>query len=106
MYLEGQRFAVTRQALRLAGVCIAAGSVTVFVFRLAHGDAPAADPEAQLRFITDHWSYAGVHLGTILGVLLWVGGMITLSGALTQPVADVLGRVGAACVLVGAAIFV
>jgi hypothetical protein len=106
MHPQQERLAGTRPALRLGGACIAVGSLAVFVFRLAHGDAPAADPETQLHFITDHWSYAGVHLGTIVGVLVWVGGMISLSGALAHPFAGLLGRAGAACVLVGAAIFV
>ena len=95
-----------RAALRLGGACAVVGSLAVFGFRLAHGDAPAADPEAQLRFITDHPAYAGVHLGTILGVLAWAAGVVALAGTLTHPFASLLGRFGAAGVLVGAAIFI
>jgi hypothetical protein len=49
--------------------------------------------------------YAGVHLGTILGVFVWMGGFIALSGTLTHGFPRTLGRLGAASVLVGAAVF-
>jgi hypothetical protein len=106
MQHEERRDTAHRAALGPAGACTIIGSLTVFGFRLAHGDAPAADPEAQLRFITDHPAYAGVHLGTILGVLLWTAGLVLLAGTLTHPFARLLGRLGTACVLVGAAIFI
>jgi hypothetical protein len=93
-------------AIRLGGACIIAGSLAVLAFRMAHGDLPAADPDAALRFIAEHPLYAGVHLGTILGVLGWVGGFITLSRTLDDGVARVLGRLGTASMLVGAAIFI
>jgi hypothetical protein len=94
-----------RAALWLGGACLILGSLAIFAFRLAHGDAPAANPEAHLRFIAHHPAYAAVHLGAVLGVLLWVGGLIALASMLTQPLARLLGRWGAASVLVGAAIF-
>src|SRR5215218_161646 len=94
-----------RAALWLGGACLILGSLAIFAFRLAHGDAPAANPEAHLRFIAHHPAYAAVHLGAILGVLLWVGGLIALASMLTHPLARLLGRWGAASVLVGAAIF-
>jgi hypothetical protein len=91
--------------LRIGAICLIVGSLAIFAFRLAHGDPPAANPEAHLRFITDHPAYAGVHLGTILGVVLWVGGVIVLASTLTHPLGTLLGRWGVASVLVGAAIF-
>jgi hypothetical protein len=95
-----------RLFLRVGAICNIVGSLAVFAFRAAHGDLPAADPEAALRFISQHPAYAGVHLGTILGVLLWVGGVIALAATLTHPLGKLLGRWGAASVLVGAAIFI
>lgn len=97
---------VDRVVRRLAAVCLILGAVAIAGFRNLHGDLPAADPDAALRFITDHPFYAGVHLGTILGVLLWAGGMLTLAGTLGHPVAKVLGRLSAGSVLVGAAVFI
>ncbi len=93
-------------ALRLGGVFIIVGSLVVSGFRLAHGDLPAAHTDAALHFITEHAMYAGVHLGTILGVLAWVAGFVALSGTFRHGLARVLGRMGAASMLVGAAIFI
>jgi hypothetical protein len=106
MHQEAQQLKAHRAALRIGGACVVVGSLAVFGFRLAHGDAPAADPDAQLRFITAHPAYAGVHLGTILGVLAWAAGFVALAGTLRHPLAGLLGRLGAASVLVGAAVFV
>jgi hypothetical protein len=47
-----------------------------------------------------------VHLGFILGALLWVGALTALSGSLVQGVGWALGRWGAASVIVGAAIHI
>src|SRR5215204_5102387 len=103
---DAQPLTVDGASLRLGGVCAIVGSLAVFAFRLAHGDAPAADPHAQLRFVTDHPAYAGVHLGTILGVLVWAGGFIALADTFEHRFARLLGRWGVASVLVGAAVFV
>jgi hypothetical protein len=64
--------------LRIGAICLVAGSVAAFAFRAAHGDLPAADPAAALTFIAAHANYAAVHLGAILGVLTWVGGLVSL----------------------------
>jgi hypothetical protein len=103
---EEQRLGVDPAALRLGAVCVVVGGVAVFGFRLAHGDLPAARPEAALRFIIAHPAYAGVHLGAIGGVLVWAGGLIALSGTIRHRFARVVGRMGAASVLVGAAVFI
>jgi hypothetical protein len=95
-----------RLFLRVGAICLIVGSLVVAGFRLAHGDIPAADPEAALRFIAAHPAYAGIHLGTILGVLVWVGGVIAIWGTLASPLGRLLGRLGGASVLVGAAIFI
>jgi hypothetical protein len=105
MHDEEQQVCERRAALGLGGACVAAGALAVLGFRLAHGDAPAYDAEAQLRYVADHWGYAVVHLGTVLGVLVWAAGVVALVGTLTDPSARLLGRVGAAAVLVGAAVF-
>jgi hypothetical protein len=93
-------------ALRLAGVTTMVGSLVVLGFRLAHGDLPAADANAALQFISERPMYAGVHLGSVLGVLVWVAGFVALSGTLGNGLSRELGRLGAASMLVGAAIFV
>jgi hypothetical protein len=104
--LEELQLAAYRGALRLGGALIVVGSLAVFAFRLAHGDLPAADPEAALQFISERPYYAAIHIGTIFGVLAWAGGFILLSTTLERPLATLLSRLGAASVLVGAAIFI
>jgi hypothetical protein len=92
--------------LRLGGGCAIAGALAIAGFRLSHGDLPAADPPGALAFITRHPFYAGIHIGTILGVLVWVGGIVAFSGTLSSGLAGVLGRLATASVLVGAAVFI
>jgi hypothetical protein len=104
MSQENEQHTAYPAALRLGGACVIVGSFAVSGFRLAHGDLPAADAEAALRFITERRMYAGVHLGTILGVLAWVSGFIALSGTLRYGFARVLGRLGAASMLFGLAL--
>ena len=103
---EQQQPMAQRAALQLGGVCVIIGSLAVAGFRLAHGDPPAAIAEAHLHFILQHPAYAGVHLGTIFGVLVWMVGFMTLLGTLAHPFAQLVGRFGLASVLVGAAIFI
>jgi hypothetical protein len=93
-------------ALRSGAGCIVLGALAIAGFRLGHGDLPAADAPAALRFIAAHPFYAGVHVGTIVGVLAWAGGIVALTGTITAGPAGVLGRLSAASVLVGAAVFI
>ena len=93
-------------ALKLGAVCAVLGGLTIAGFRLLHGDLPAGDAPAALAFITRHPFYAGIHIGTVLGVLVWAGGIVAFSGTLASGPAGVLGRVGTASVLVGAAVFI
>jgi hypothetical protein len=93
-------------ALRLGAGCTVVGALAIAGFRLSHGDLPAADAPAALRFIADHPFYAGVHIGTVVGVLAWAGGIVALSGTITAGLAGLLGRLATASVLVGAAVFI
>ena len=95
-----------RHLLRMGAVCLVLGSVCVLGFRLAHGDLPTDTGEAALRFVASHPFYPLVHLGDSLGVLVWAGGLVALCGSLTQPVGRALGRLGAASVLIGAAVHI
>lgn len=94
-----------RSALRIGGLCAIVGSAVFAGFRLNHGDLPAADAQAALHFITEHGFYAGVHIGAILGSLISVAGLVVLTSTLTRPTGRLLGRVGAASMLVGLALF-
>lgn len=92
--------------LRWGAVSLVLGALGIAGFRMAHGDLPAADPAAALEFLSGHGFYTGVHLGAILGVLAWCGGLIALVGTLSDSGARQLARVGTGLMLVGAAIFI
>ncbi|NUR88908.1 MAG: hypothetical protein HOY71_32890 [Nonomuraea sp.] len=91
---------------RAGGVALVAGSVMIGGFRFLHGDLPADDADAALHFIAHHGFYAGIHLGTVCGVLLWTAGIVMLTGAFTHPTATAFGRLAQAAALVGAAVFI
>ena len=95
-----------RRCLRIGAVCLILGSMCVFGFRIAHGDLPTDTGEAALGYVASHPLYPLVHLGDWLGVLVWTGGLVALSSSLTHPVAWAVGRLGAASVLVGAAVHI
>src|SRR6266536_1125456 len=92
--------------LRIGAVCLIVGSICVLVFRLAHGDLPTDTGEAALSYVASYPLYPLVHFGDWLGVLVWTGGLVALSGSLTHRVAWAVGRLGAASVLVGAAVHI
>src|SRR5215207_3520583 len=93
-------------SLRIGAVCVVVGSVIVLAFRTVHGDLPTDTGEAALSYVASYPIYALVHLGDWLGVLVWAGGLVALSGSLTRRIAWALGRLGAASVLVGAALHI
>lgn len=94
-------------SLRIGAVCVIVGSVIVLVVRtVLHGDLPTDTGRAALAFVASRPIYPLVHLGDWLGVLLWAGGLVALSGSLTHPAAWAIGRLGAASVLVGAAVHI
>jgi hypothetical protein len=95
-----------QRLLRIGAVCLILGSICVFVFRIVHGDLPTDTGEAALSFVASRPLYPFVHLGDWLGVLVWAGGLVALSGSLTQSGAWAVGRLGAASVLVGAAVHI
>lgn len=92
--------------LRIGAVCLILGSIAVLGFRLAHGDLPTDTGAEALAFVASRPTYPLIHLGDSLGVLIWAGGLVALSGALTHRAAWALGRLGAASVLVGAAVHI
>jgi hypothetical protein len=100
---------VTREqvSLRIGAVCVIVGSVLVLVVRtVLHGDLPTDSGRAALAFVASRPIYPLVHLGDWLGVLIWACGLVALSGSLTHPAAWAIGRLGAASVIVGAAVHI
>jgi hypothetical protein len=88
--------------LRIGAGCLVVGSILVSVFRIHHGDLPADQGgAASLSYVASYPIYPLVHLGDALGFLVFASGLVLLSDALTNRVAWVVGRLGAASVLVG-----
>jgi hypothetical protein len=92
--------------LRLGALLLVGGGVCVLVARIAHGDLPTDTGEEALRYVAAYPLYALAHLGDVLGVLIWTGGLVALAGSFRRPVASALGLLGAASVLVGAAVHI
>lgn len=91
--------------LRIGAVCLVVGSILVLVFRTLHGDLPAEQGgAAALRFVAAYPIYLPVHLGDVLGFLIFAGGLCVLAASLTDRVAWAVGRLGMTSVLVGVAV--
>jgi hypothetical protein len=45
--------------LKMGGICLIVGAVVFAIWRLLHGDTPAADAEAALNFVRDRPVHAG-----------------------------------------------
>lgn len=96
-----------RLLLRIAAVCLVVGSVMVLLFRTLHGDLPAEEGgAASLRFVSGYPIYRPVHLGDVLGFLVYAGGLIVFSETLRNDTAWAVGRLGMASVLIGVAVHV
>src|SRR6266536_824832 len=95
-----------RWLLNVGAISLILGSVVVFVARIAHGDLPTDTGEAALGYVAAFPLYPLVHFADWLGVLVWTGGLVALTGSFRRPVASALGFLGAASVLVGAAIHI
>jgi hypothetical protein len=92
--------------LRLGAMCLIFGSAAVLAFRLAHGDLPTDTGEEALSFVAARPLYPLIHFGDWLGVLVWTVGLVALAASLADRTAWALGRLGAATVLLGAAVHI
>jgi hypothetical protein len=99
---------MTREQLasRIAVLCLIAGSTCLLLLRVSHGDLPTDTGEEALRFVAARPLYSLIHFGDWLGVLVWTGGLVAFSASLNDRTAWVLGRLGAASALVGAAVHI
>jgi hypothetical protein len=98
--------AAQRVLRRLSATCLVIGSLAVFGFRMAHGDLPTDTGAEALSYVAARPLYPLVHLGDWLGVLVWAGGLVAVSASLTDRTAWAIGRLGAASVLLGAAVHI
>lgn len=82
------------------------GSLSERSRRTGSASRPATCPPPTAPAAAHHPFYAGVHLGTIAGVLLWAGGVVALTGTLSDPLAVLSGRLARKATHTGAAIFI
>lgn len=92
--------------VKVGAVAIGLGGVAVLGFGAAHGVLPEGSGQAVLRYVADHPHYAGVHLGSILGVVLWTAGAAMVPSAVTCPRASSFARLGSTVTIIGACVFV
>ncbi|MDP9366431.1 MAG: DUF4386 family protein [Chloroflexota bacterium] len=92
--------------LRIGAACAILGTVANVVTSAAHGDLPNSSTQAGLGFVAARDSWSLVHLGTIVGVLLWVGALVALAGSVDHEPGRSLARLATASAVVGAAVHV
>jgi hypothetical protein len=95
--------------LRIGAVCAILGAVVSVAAGMGFGNLTnEVGIETVLRTIASRpsWYWPTVHLGFIIGAFLWVWAFIALANSVTHGVSWTLGRLGAASIIVGAAIHV
>jgi Domain of unknown function (DUF4386) len=98
-----------RTILRIGAVCAILGAIVSVAAGMSFGNLTNEyGTEQVLRTIAarPEWYWPTVHLGFIVGAFFWVGAFIALAISLQRSVSWALGWLGAATVIVGAAIHV
>jgi hypothetical protein len=91
--------------LKSGGVCLIAGPVIFAIFRVLHGDTPAADAEAALNFVRNRPIYPAVHIFAVLAALVSLIGLLALTRSLGRPASWLMGQAAVISGTVGLAIF-
>ena len=91
--------------LKSGGICLIAGSVVFAIFRILHGDTPAADAAAALNFVRNRPIYAAVHVFAVLAGLVSLIGLLALARSLTRSGSWLFGQAAVISATVGLAIF-
>lgn len=108
MIREGQQ-GDERAVPRIGAACAILGAVVSVAAGAGFGNRTTTlDSERMLRYVASQpsWYWPAVHLGFILGALLWVGAFTVFAGLLPEGVSRVLGRLATASIIVGATIHV
>ena len=91
--------------LKTGGICLIVGAVVFDIWRLLHGDTPAADAEAALNFVRNRPIYPTVHLFAVLAALVVVIGLLALTRSFDRPGSSLFGQAALVSATVGLAIF-
>ena len=106
---EEARLTREQAFLRIGAVCAILGTILSVAAGTGFGNLTnelATEPVLSYVASRPSWYWPAVHLGFILGALLWVGALTVLSGSLVQGVGWALGKWGIASVIVGATIHI
>ena len=106
---EETRLTREQVLLRIGAVCAILGTVLSVAAGTGFGNLTnelATEPLLSYVASRPSWYWPAVHLGFILGALLWVGALTALAGSLMQGTGWALGRLGAASIILGAAIHI
>src|SRR5215203_5637537 len=87
--------------LKSGGICLIVGAVVFAIWRLLHGDTPAADAEAALNFVRNRPIYPTVHLAALVVVI----GLLGLTRSFDRPGSWLIGQAAVVSATVGLAIF-
>src|ERR687897_1204072 len=78
--------------LKAGGICLIVGAVVFAIWRLLHGDTPAADAEAALNFVRNRRIYPTVHMFAVLAALVVVIGLLGLTRSFDRPGSWLIGH--------------
>lgn len=91
--------------MRVDAACAIAGTIVYIAASVLHGDPPVDDVQRMLDHVGQRPWWRAVHLANILGVLLWVAALTTLTSTFTRPAASHLGRLSQAMLICTSAVF-
>lgn len=91
--------------LKAGGVCLIVGAAMFAIWRLLHGDTPAADAEAALSFVRNRPIYPAAHVFAVLAALVVVIGLLALTRSLSSAGSWLIGNAAVLSATVGLAIF-
>src|SRR5215213_4621346 len=91
--------------LRTGGICLIVGAVVFAIWRLLHGDTPAAEAEAALNFVRNRPIYPSVHVFALLAALVVVIGLLAVARSLSRQASWLIAQAGLVSATVGLAIF-
>jgi hypothetical protein len=96
-------------SLRIGAICAVLGAIVSILSGIGFGNLTNESViDSVLSYIASQprWYWPLVHLGFMLGAVLWVGAFSALSNSLREGVSWALGRLAVAAVILGAAIHV